>query len=165
MNQKGEGLSKYKNIYINRYKRTEDYSQGIFFVMKNIKTKKIWSSNYLFNNKNNYQISFMPDKCEQEIIEGNIKTKIETTVCSNEPVELRRVKLENIGNEEEIIEITSYFEPILSKKEDDYAHPVFNKLFLITKYDEETKSLIIKRKKRQKERKRNIFSCKFIHKQ
>ncbi len=153
MNQKGEGLSKYKNIYINRYKRTEDYSQGIFFVMKNIKTKKIWSSNYLFNNKNNYQISFMPDKCEQEIIEGNIKTKIETTVCSNEPVELRRVKLENIGNEEEIIEITSYFEPILSKKEDDYAHPVFNKLFLITKYDEETKSLIIKRKKRQKEEK------------
>ena len=153
MNQKGEGLSKYKNIYINRFKRTEDYSQGIFFAMKNIKTKKIWSSNYLFNNKNNYQISFMPDKCEQEIIEGNIKTKIETTICSNEPVELRRVKLENIGNEEEIIEITSYFEPILSKKEDDYAHPVFNNLFLITKYDEETKSLIIKRKKRQKEEK------------
>ena len=153
MNQKGEGLSKYKNIYINRFKRTEDYSQGIFFVMKNIKTKKIWSSNYLFNNKNNYQISFMPDKCEQEIIEGNIKTKIETTICSNEPVELRRVKLENIGNEEEIIEITSYFEPILSKKEDDYAHPVFNNLFLITKYDEENKSLIIKRKKRQKEEK------------
>ena len=153
MNQKGEGLSKYKNIYINRYKRTEDYSQGIFFIMKNIKTKKIWSSNYLFNNKNNYQISFMPDKCEQEIVEGNIKTKIETTICSNEPVELRRVKLENVGNEEEIIEITSYFEPILSKKEDDYAHPVFNNLFLITKYDEETKSLIIKRKKRQKEEK------------
>ena len=153
MNQKGEGLSKYKNIYINRFKRTEDYSQGIFFVMKNIKTKKIWSSNYLFNNKNNYQISFMPDKCEQEIIEGNIKTKIETTICSNEPVELRRVKLENMGNEEEIIEITSYFEPILSKKEDDYAHPVFNNLFLITKYDEENKSLIIKRKKRQKEEK------------
>ncbi len=153
MNQKGESLSKYKNIYINRFKRTEDYSQGIFFVMKNIKTKKIWSSNYLFNNKNNYQISFMPDKCEQEIIEGNIKTKIETTICSNEPVELRRVKLENMGNEEEIIEITSYFEPILSKKEDDYAHPVFNNLFLITKYDEENKSLIIKRKKRQKEEK------------
>ena len=58
----------------------------------------------------------MPDKIEQEILEGNIKTKIKTTVSSNEPVELRRMILENYGNEEEILEITSYFEPVLSKK-------------------------------------------------
>ncbi len=150
MNQKAQGVSKYKDVYINRYKPTDDYSQGIFFVMKNIKTKRLWSSNYLFNDKKeNYQISFMPDKCEQEILEGNIKTKIKTTISSNEPVELRRVTLENGGNDEEIIEVTVYFEPVLSKKEDDYAHPVFNNLFLITKYDEEQNSLIIKRKKRE----------------
>ena len=151
MNQKGEGVSKYKDIYINRFKPTDDYSQGIFFVMKNIKTKRLWSSNYLFNDKKeNYKVSFMPDKDEQEILEGNIKTKIKTTISSNEPVELRRITLENQGNEEEIIEITVYFEPALSKKEDDYAHPVFNNLFLKTKYDEEVNSLIIKRKKREK---------------
>ena len=149
MNQKGEGVSKYKDIYINRYKPTEDYSQGIFFVMKNIKTKRLWSSNYSFNDKSSYQISFMPDKDEQEILDGNIKTKIKTTISSNEPVELRRVILENQGNEEEIVEITVYFEPVLSKKEEDYAHPVFNNLFLITKYDEETNGLIIKRKRRE----------------
>ncbi len=154
MNEKGEGVSRYKNIYINRYKPTHDYPQGIFFVMKNIKTKRIWSSNYSFNDKKeNYQISFMPDKCEQEILEGNIKTKIKTTISSNEPVELRRITLENQGNEEEIVEVTGYFEPVLSKKEDDYAHPVFNNLFLITKYDEETNSLIIKRKKREENEK------------
>ncbi len=150
MNQKGEGVSKYKDIYINRFKPTDDYSQGIFFVMKNIKTKRLWSSNYLFNDKKeNYQISFMPDKNEQEIIEGNIKTKIKTTISSTEPVELRRVTLENQGNDEEIVEVTVYFEPVLTKKEDDYAHPVFNNLFLITKFDEKTNSLIIKRKKRE----------------
>ena len=153
MNQKGEGLSKYKDIYINRFKPTNDYSQGIFFVMKNIKTKRIWSSNYSFNDKNNYQISFMPDKCEQEMIEGNIKTKIKTTISSNAPVEIRRITLENKGNDEEIVELTSYFEPVLSRKEDDYAHPVFNNLFLITKFDEKQNSLIIKRKKREKNNK------------
>ena len=153
MNQKGEGVSKYKDIYINRFKPTNDYQQGIFFVMKNIKTKRIWSSNYSFNDKNNYQISFMPDKCEQEILEGNIKTKIKTTISSKEPVEIRRITLENQGNEEEIVELTSYFEPVLSKKEDDYVHPAFNNLFLITKFDEEKNSLIIKRKKRQKNNK------------
>ena len=151
MNQKGEGISKYKDIYINRYKYTDDYSQGIFFVMKNIKTKQLWSSNYNFNNKKeeNYQISFTPDKMEQEILNGNIKTVINTTVTSNEPVELRQVTLENRGNDEEIIEITSYFEPVLSKKEQEYAHPAFNKLFLVTNYDEDTNSLIVKRKKRE----------------
>lgn len=150
-NQKGQGVSKYKDIYINRFKPTDDYPQGIFFTVKNIKTKQIWSSNYNFNEKkeNNYQISFMPDKIEQEILEGNIKTKIKTTVSSNEPVELRRMILENYGNEEEILEITSYFEPVLSKKEQDYAHPAFNNLFLINSFDEETGSLIVKRKQRE----------------
>ena len=149
MNQKGQGVSKYKNFYVNRFKVTDDYSQGIFFTVKNIKNKQIWSSNYSHNqNKETYQISFMPDKDEQEIINGNIKTKIKTTVASNEPVELRRMTIENNGNEEEILEVTSYFEPVLSSKEQDYSHPAFNNLFLITSYDEDTNSLIVKRKKR-----------------
>ena len=75
MNQKGEGVSIYKNKFINRFKSTDDYPQGIFFNIKNIKSKKIWSSNYKPNNK--YQISFMPDKIEQEMVNDNIKTKIE----------------------------------------------------------------------------------------
>ena len=150
MNQKGQGISKYNDIYVNRFKATDDYAQGIFFTFKNIKNKSIWSSNYSHNdNKEKYQISFMPDKVEQEIINGNIKSKISVVVSSKEPVELRRVSLKNNGNEEEIIELTSYFEPVLSRKEQDYSHPAFNNLFLITKYDEQTNSLIVKRKKRE----------------
>lgn len=150
-NQKGHGFSQYKDIYINRFKPTDDYAQGIFFTIKNIKTKKIWSSNYSLNEKkeSQYQISFMPDRNEQEIVEGNIKTTIKTTVTANEPVEIRRAILENQGNEEEILEITTYFEPVLSSKEQDYSHPVFNNLFLMTKFDEEINGLIVKRKKRE----------------
>ena len=147
MNQKGEGFSKYNNIYVNKFKNTEDYMQGIFFAIKNIKTKSIISSRY--NKENQYRISFMPDKIEQEIVKENIKAKIETIVAAKEPVEIRKMTLENLGNDEEILEITSYFEPVLSRKEQEYAHPVFNNLFLIFSYDEETNSLIIKRKKRE----------------
>lgn len=146
MNQKGEGVSIYKNKFINRFKNTDDYQQGIFFNIKNIKSKKIWSSNLRENNK--YQISFMPDKIEQEMINDNIKTKIETIVAPDEPVEIRKTTLENIGNEEEILEITSYFEPVLSRKEQDYAHTAFNNLFLIFDFDSDTNSIIVKRKKR-----------------
>ena len=38
--KKGEGVSKYEDIYINRFKATDDYGQGIFFIIKNIKTKR-----------------------------------------------------------------------------------------------------------------------------
>ena len=149
MNQKGQGISRYKGIDINRFKPTKDYAQGIFFAIKSLKTKNIISSNYEFN-EGQYQISFMPDKDEQEIKNNNLKVKIKTTISSNEPVELRRITIENQGNEEEILEVTSYFEPVLSKKEQDYAHPVFNNLFLTTKYDEKTNSLIVTRKIREK---------------
>ena len=151
MDQKGEGVSKYKNIYINHFKRTDDYTQGIIFYIKSIKNKQIMSSSYSQNikNENQYQIRFMPDKNEQEIVSGNIKATIKTTVASNEPVELRRMIIENLGNEEEIVELTGYFEPILTPKEQYYAHPAFNNLFLVYGYDEKNEALLVKRKKRE----------------
>ena len=150
MNQKGVGFSKYKDIYINRYKVTDDYLQGIFFYIKNIKTKDIWTTNYTQNNlnKSNYEISFMPDKDEVKIRNGNIKSKVVTTIDSNNPIEIRRLTLENIGNEEEILEVSSYFEPVLSNKQQEYAHPAFNNLFLMFEFDDETNSLIVTRKNR-----------------
>jgi cellobiose phosphorylase len=147
INQKGQGFSKYKDIYINRFKPTADEKQGIFFYIKNIKTNKIWSSNYC-NIEVNNSISFMPDKIEQETTVDGIKIKLKTTVSPKDEVEIRRAELENTGNEEQILEVVSYFEPVLSQKEQDYAHPAFNNLFLVSEYDEKTKALIIKRKAR-----------------
>ena len=145
INQKGAGVSKYKDLYINRFKVTDDYMQGIYFYVKNIKTKDIWTTNYPQNDlkKVNYETSFMPDKDETKIRYGNIKSKVTITVDSNEPVEIRRLSLENIGNDEEILEISSYFEPVLSTKAQEYAHPAFNNLFLKFDYDEE-KNILIK---------------------
>jgi len=152
INQKGEGFSKYKDIYINRFKKTDDYNQGIFFYIKNIKTNKIWSTNYnrYTSMPDRYSVSFMPDKDKFERIDGNIKTKMVVTVTPNEAVEIRRIELENVGNNEEILEVSSFFEPILSNKEQEYAHQAFNNLFLTFEYDEQNQVLILKRKKRAK---------------
>ena len=152
INQKGEGVSKFKNYYVNRYKKTDDYPQGIFFYIKNVQNGKIWSTYYNeYNYKpDKYVTSFMPDQNEFERIDGNIKTKMKITISPNEPVEIRRLEIENLGNTEEMLEVSSMFEPILSSKEKDYAHPAFNNLFLGLEYDEETSSIIIKRNKRAK---------------
>ena len=155
INQKGEGISKYKNYYINRYKKTDDYSQGIFFYIKSIQSGKMWSTNYneYSSKPDKYVTSFMPDKDEFERIDGNVKTKMIITVAPSEPVEIRRLELQNLGNTEELLEITSFFEPVLSSKEKDYAHPSFNNLFLSFEYNNELESFIIKRNKRNKDEK------------
>ena len=152
INQKGTGVSKYKNYYINRYKKTDDYPQGIMFYIKSVQSGKIWSTNYneYIAKPDKYVTSFMPDKDQFERIDGNIRTKMLVTVAPNEAVEIRRLVLENLGNSEEILEISSCFEPVLSSKEKDYAHPAFNNLFLGFEYDSETESFIIKRNKRTK---------------
>ena len=80
MDQKGNGYSQYKDIVINRFKRTDNEEQGIFFFFKNIKTKRIWSSgqrNYLAK-ADKYTVQFMPEMCKLIRQDGGIETVIKT---------------------------------------------------------------------------------------
>jgi len=151
MNQKGEGYSKYKDIYINRYKETSDYNQGIHFFIKNIKSKRIWSNSFLnyLSKPDKYDICFTPSEMKIKRIDGNIETVTKTTISANEAVEIRRIELKNNGTEEEIFEVTGFFEPIISNKLQDISHMAFNNLFLRYKYLEETNSILIERRSRE----------------
>ena len=150
INEKGNGYSKYKNILINRYKKTSDLNQGIYFYIKNVKNKKIWTNGYLNNieKPDKYVVSFSQDNTKFTRLDGNIETKTKITVSPNDTVELRRIELTNLGNSNEILELSSVLEPILSTEEQDYAHPAFNNLFLMYEYISEINTIIVKRKKR-----------------
>ena len=154
ISQKGQGFSKYKDIYINRFKNTDEYYQGIMFYIKNIKSKKI------FDMKNSIS-TFAPDHIKMERIDDNIKTTLKITVDTEEPVEIRRLKLENLGEQEETVEVTGVFEPILSQKDQDYAHPAFNNLFLKFEFNEDERVLEINRRKRGKNEKDMNMLIKF----
>ena len=90
----------------------------------------------------------MPDRIKQKMLVDGIKTTMNVTVSSDEPVEIRRLEITNSTNTEQTLEVVSYFEPVLSRKEQDYAHQAFNNLFLVYEYDEQSGALIVKRKKR-----------------
>ena len=155
INQQGTGVSKFEDIYVNRFKNTDDYKQGIFFYIKDIQTNEIWSS-MGDENCDKFTIKFMPEKNQFEKIKGNIKTKQKIIVDANEAVEIRRLEITNNENVEKVFEVTSYFEPMLSRKEQDYAHQAFNNLFLIYNYDEQKNIVIVKRKRREN-REREIY--------
>ena len=161
INQNGNGVSKFEENYINRFKKTDDYNQGIFFYIKDIQTNEIWSATGE-DNCEHFTIQFMPDKDQFEKVklinnekenEEQIKTKLKVTVDANEPVEIRRLEIQNNTQEEKIFEVTSFFEPVLSRKEQDYAHQSFNNLFLVYGYNEENDYLTVKRKKRENNQK------------
>lgn len=155
MDQKGNGYSKYKGKLINRFKETDDEQQGIYFYFKNIKTKRIWTANQMdyLGKADKYVIQFAPELDKTIRKDGNIETTMKVAIMPNDPVEVRQVELKNEGNTEETIEITSFFEPVLSEPNQDYAHKAFNNLFLSFEWIEENNSLLIKRKARNKNEK------------
>ena len=155
MDEKGNGCSKYKNIIVNRYKPTSDIEQGIYFYIKNIRNKKIWSNGYNQGGEkpDKYNITFAPDKTKIVRLDGSIETKTKITVSPNDSVEIRRLEIKNLGNTDETLEISSVLEPVLSEKEQDYAHPAFNNLFLSYEYIPETNTILVKRKKRSESQK------------
>ena len=148
MNQYGNGYSKYKNIQINRYKETDEAEEGIKFYIKNIRNKNIWTNTYSKNLRtpDKYNIIFAPEVNKIIRNDENIQTITKTIVDTDEAVEIRRLELKNNGTTDEILEITGFFEPILSTKMQDYAHKGFNNLFLTYEYIDGINTILIKRK-------------------
>lgn len=148
MDQYGNGYSKYKDIQINRYKETDDSSEGIKFYIKNIRNKKIWTNTYSANMEkpDKYNIIFSPESDKIIRTDENIQTITKTIIDTDSPVEIRRVELKNTGNIEEILEVTGFIEPILSNRMQDYAHRAFNNLFLSYEYIEAINTVLVKRK-------------------
>ncbi len=150
INERGEGFSLYKNILVNRYKQTNDNPQGIMFYIKNIRTKEIWNTintSYL-KKPEKYEVSFMQDQDKFTRTDEKIVTTLKIITAPEDPVEIRKLEIQNNGNIEETLEVSSYFEPVLSTKEQDYSHMSFNNLFLKYEYLEKTGTILVKRNKR-----------------
>lgn len=147
--ENGEGFSKYNGILVNRFKETADYKQGILFYIKDVQNKRTWVNTPIDkeNRGDKYTISFAPEKNKFVRIDADIESTTKIIVSPDDPVEIRRLELKNNGMQERTLEITNYFEPVLSKPMQDYAHMAFNNLFLIFE-KLENENILVKRKKR-----------------
>lgn len=163
MNAKGEGYSKYKNILINRYKKTNDIEQGIFFYIKDVKTNRTWTANKMsyMNNADKYVMYFSDDQNKIVRQDGGIETILKTSVMADNPVELRSLEITNHGLESKTLEITSFLEPILSEPAQDYSHPSFNNLFLNYEYLDDLEAILVTRRKRTDNENQVFLGIKF----
>ena len=164
MDVNGKGYSKYKNYIVNKYKPNSNEEQGIIFYMKNIKNKRIWTSNQLsyLENGDKYEIVFSEDSNKIKRTDGNIESILKTTLDSNKALELRTLEITNHGLEDETVEITSAIEPMLTTMDAYNAHPAFQNLFLVYEYLEDENIFIIKRKDREDTKKGLYLAVSFI---
>ena len=144
LNDRGSGFSRYRNILINRYRKiTADY-YGTYLYIRNLRDDKLWCNTYspLDVMPSQYRVSFASDKVSFLRVDDDIETKTEITVLKDYFAEVRRFTFTNNGATDVDLELTSYAEVVISPKEVDAGHRVFNGMKILSEYDSEHDALI-----------------------
>ncbi len=153
INTKGEGFSKFNDIFINRWRSNYlDSSYGNFIFVRNMDSGRVRSVTHkvLDTEPDGYKVTFLPSRAEFVRRDEEINTITEVFVSPEDNVEIRRLKIENHGTEDITFEITSFFELTLTTLQNDLAHRAFYNLFIRTEFLEEYESIIATRRPREK---------------
>ncbi|WP_010238771.1 GH36-type glycosyl hydrolase domain-containing protein [Clostridium arbusti] len=149
----GSGYGKKNDMMIYRWKEdvTTDDS-GLFFYIKDITDNKLWSATYEPSKiqGDSYEVVFALDKVQFKRKDGDIETNTEIAVSNEDNTEVRKLNLRNSGNEEKIIEVTSYSEITLAPLNADEVHPAFSNLFVRTEFVESPMCILANRRPRAK---------------
>ena len=156
MTNSGSGYSKRNDIMVYRWREdaTTD-NTGMFFYIKNINSNEYWSATFepCKHEGEDYEVIFLPDKCEFKRKDGNLRTYTEVTVSQEDEGEVRRLSITNSSSHKREVEITSYLEVTLAPYNADLVHPAFGNLFIETEFVQEPMCIIASRRPKSKEEK------------
>ncbi len=152
LTESGAGYSKNNEMVITRWRdQTIPRNFGMFFYIHDVVSHNIWSATYApyYYEPNKYRVVFSPDKIDFFREDGKIDTHTEIVVSPEDNAEIRCVSLTNHNKEASTLEITSYFETVLTSQSADMAHPAFSNLFVRTEFLPEYKTLLANRRPRE----------------
>jgi len=98
--------------------------------------KKLWSASHqpIPGNAADMQVTYFAHMAVFRRIENGVTSTMEVTVAPDDPVEIRRVHLQNNSHHSRTLRLTSYGEVILAPQTADTRHPAFNKLFIESEF-------------------------------
>lgn len=166
INDRGNGFSRYRTIQMNRYRKITKQDYGLFVYIKDLSNNNVWSNTYAPINKmpNKYEVVFALDRIKFIREDNDIMTTTEIVVTKMHHAEIRKITFKNNSNKTKYLELTTYTEPIICDNTADVSHRSFNNLFVEGEYDENTNSLIMKRKLRDSESEYYMINRLFIEK-
>ena len=148
---KGTGCSKSKMAAVSRWREDSTLDPyGMFFYLRDADSNKVWSATYspLNVEPDKYEVIFAANKATYRRTDGMIETETEVIAASGDNVEIRRISIKNFDEKPRIIEVTSYFEVIMTSMAADLAHPAFSNLFIETGYHADRRCLVANRRPR-----------------
>lgn len=152
----GGGFSQYLGQAVSRWREdTTRDNWGMMFYISNLNANNFWSSTYhaVGITPEEYKVVFESDSVMYHRRDGNIETKTEVVVSPEYNGEVRRISLTNHSRNSRVLDITSYFEIVLTTFAADNAHPAFSNLFVQTEFIPEYNALLATRRPRDKKQK------------
>ncbi|HEX5077480.1 MAG TPA: glucoamylase family protein [Gemmatimonadaceae bacterium] len=133
----GAGYSRYEQLAITRWRADgtrDDHGQWCY--VRDVTTDRVWSVTHQPTGKraDAYTAAFATDRISFGRRDGDVETRLDVTVVSDDMAEVRRVTLVNHSGVEREIELTSYGEIVLAPPDADRAHPAFANLFVETEW-------------------------------
>ncbi|HUQ19536.1 MAG TPA: glucoamylase family protein [Gemmatimonadaceae bacterium] len=147
----GSGLIQYGALAVNRWRNdgTRD-NRGQWCYVKDLSTGRIWSAGHqpVCAEANWYRVLFASDRVTFMRRDGDIETRMEIAVASDDAAEIRRVTIVNHSNTPREIELTSYGEIVMQPLDTDRSHPAFGNLFVQTEWLADNAAILAMRRPR-----------------
>jgi cellobiose phosphorylase len=150
----GGGSSTWRGLSVTRKREDRTSDAGAHFIyLRDPWSGEVWSPSYqpICREAEEYEAVFELEKATFRRRDGDFETQLQVVVSPEDDVEVRRLSITNRGDRPREVEVTSYAEIVLTRPEDDIAHPAFGKLFIETEYDAQSAGLLFHKRPRSAE--------------
>ncbi|CAG1013497.1 cyclic beta-1,2-glucan synthetase [Burkholderiaceae bacterium] len=152
----GGGTSRWRDLSVTRWREDGTCDPwGSFCYLRDVETGTFWSTTHQPTQwkSDHYEAIFSEGRAEFRRRDQGIDAYTEIVVSPEDDIELRRLRLTNLGSRRRSIEVTSYAEVVLTAAAADAQHPAFSKLFVQTELIEDPAALLCTRRPRSAEEK------------
>ncbi|SFM00089.1 GH36-type glycosyl hydrolase domain-containing protein [Pelosinus propionicus] len=150
----GSGFIRYEGLAVSRWREDPVLDNwGSYLYIRDVTRDVVWSPAFqpCRVHSDAQRVQFTLDRATFMRMDGDMQTSLEICVSPEWNGEVRRLTLTNTGNEERIMEVTTFLELALASPMADDAHPAFSKLFIKTSYVEDAQCLLARRRPRKQD--------------
>ncbi|HMH68825.1 MAG TPA: glucoamylase family protein, partial [Pinirhizobacter sp.] len=147
----GGGYSRHRDLAVTRWREdiTRDH-WGMHGYVRDVASGDTWSTAHqpTLAKTDRFEAIFSESRAEFRVRRNDVDTHTQIVVSPEDDIELRRVRVTNLGRTRRTIELTSYGEVVLAPPMADLLHPAFSKLFVQTEVVHELQAILCTRRPR-----------------
>jgi cyclic beta-1,2-glucan synthetase len=147
----GGGYLAFRGTNVSRARPDPTQDHGSQYIyLRDVRENTCWSATYQPTAvvPDEFDVTLGPDSVRFYRRDGDLTTRLDVAVSSEDDVEVRMLTITNTGTRTRELEVTSYVELALSATAADLAHPAFGKLFVQTEALPDIQALLAHRRPR-----------------